>query len=71
LVKTLDVNYSQEVQYDEYDSNNEQCMNPTASLRHSWADVPTEKAKQPQDDKNYDNGPQHEVSPLNNLPLLR
>jgi hypothetical protein len=36
------------VQYDEYDSDNDQKVNPTAGLREAWTYVPTEKAEQPQ-----------------------
>jgi hypothetical protein len=53
-----------QVQYDEYDGDNDQNMNPTAGLREPWADVPTEKAKQPQNDYNYDDSPQHKISPF-------
>jgi len=54
----------QQVQYDEYDGDNDQRMDPTAGLWEPWADIPTEKAEQPQDDKNYDDSPQHEISPF-------
>lgn len=40
---------TQQVQYDEYDGDNDQSMDPAARLREAWADVPTEKAEQPQD----------------------
>jgi hypothetical protein len=39
-------------------------VNPIARARESWTYVPTEKAEQPQDYQNYDNGPQHEISPF-------
>jgi hypothetical protein len=39
-------------------------MDPTAGFRKSWADPATEKAQRPQDEKNYDNGPQHEIAPF-------
>jgi hypothetical protein len=52
------------VQHDQYDGNNEQGMNPTTRLREAWTDAPTEKAEQPQDHENYDNSPQHEISPF-------
>ena len=39
-----------EAQYDEYDGDNDQCMDPAAGLREPWIDVPAEKAEQPQDD---------------------
>jgi hypothetical protein len=38
------------VQYDEYDGDNDQRVNPSAGLREAWADVSTEKAEQPQYD---------------------
>jgi hypothetical protein len=38
----------EQLQYDEYDGDNEQRMNPTAGLRESWTDVPAEKAEKPQ-----------------------
>jgi hypothetical protein len=36
------------MQYDEYDGDNDQNMDPTACLRKPWTYVPTEKAEQPQ-----------------------
>jgi hypothetical protein len=39
-------------------------MNPAACLREAWTYVPTEKAEQPQYYQNYDDGPQHEISPF-------
>jgi hypothetical protein len=35
------------VQYDEYDGDNDQKVNPTAGLWEVWTYVPTEKAEQP------------------------
>jgi hypothetical protein len=55
------------VQYDEYDSDDDQCMNPTACLRKTWTYIPTEKAEQPQNKQNYNNSPQHEISPFERL----
>jgi hypothetical protein len=52
------------VQHDEYDGNDEQSMDPTACLRETWTDTPTEKAEKSQDHQNYDNSPQHEISPF-------
>ena len=40
---------TQQVQYDEYDVDNDQSMDPTARLREAWTDAPAEKAEQPQD----------------------
>jgi hypothetical protein len=36
------------MQYDEYDGDNDQKVNPTAGAREAWTYVPTEKAEQPQ-----------------------
>jgi hypothetical protein len=52
------------VQYDEYDGDNDQNVNPTAGTREPWAYVPTKEAKQPQYKENYDDSPQHDVSPF-------
>jgi len=41
--------YSKQAQYDEYDDDNDQNMDPTACLREAWAYITTEKAEQPQD----------------------
>jgi hypothetical protein len=54
----------QQVQNDENDRDNDQKMDPTARLREARAYVPTEKAEQPQHYQNYDNSPQHEISPF-------
>jgi len=32
-------------------------MNPASSFWEFWTDTPAEKAKQPQDEQNNDNGP--------------
>jgi hypothetical protein len=53
------------VQDDEDDRDNDQCMDPTAGARQPRTYVPAEKSKQPQNYKNYDDSPQHEISPLN------
>jgi len=47
--RSADLNDPQHAQYDEYYGDNDQSMDPTACLRETWTDVPTEKAKQPQD----------------------
>jgi hypothetical protein len=52
------------MQYDEDDGDNDQNVNPTASLREARIYSPTEKAEQPQDYQNYDDRPQHEISPF-------
>jgi hypothetical protein len=53
-----------QVQYDENDGNNDQSMDPIASAWETWTDVSTEKAEQPQHEQNYDDGPNHEISPI-------
>jgi hypothetical protein len=52
------------VQYDEYDGDYDQSMDPTACFREAWAYVSTQKAEQPQYYQNYDDSPQHEISPF-------
>jgi hypothetical protein len=59
----LGLNHSKQVQYDEDESNNEQGVNPAACLRDPLANVPAEKAEQPQNEQNDDDCPQHEISP--------
>jgi hypothetical protein len=39
--------HMKEVQYDEYDRDYDQSVDPIAGLRKVWTYVPTEKAKQP------------------------
>jgi hypothetical protein len=39
-------------------------MDPTACFRETWAYVSTQKAEQPQDQQNYNDSPQHEISPF-------
>jgi hypothetical protein len=53
-----------QMQYDEDHCDDNQNMDPTSESREAWADVPTEKAEQPQYDQNYDDSPQHEISPF-------
>jgi hypothetical protein len=60
----LEVYDTQKVQYDEYDSDYDQCMNPIPGAREAWTDVPAEKAEQPQNYEYYDDSPQHEISPF-------
>jgi hypothetical protein len=59
--------HPKEVQYDEYDGDNDQNVYPISGARETWNDPPAEKAKQPQDEQNYDDGPQHEILLLNDL----
>jgi hypothetical protein len=44
--------------------DNDQSMNPSAGAREAWANARTDKAKQPQNDENDDDCPQHEISPF-------
>jgi hypothetical protein len=60
----LEIYDPQESQNDEDDGNHQQGMNPTTGLREARADVSTEKAKQPEDEQDNNNGPQHEISPF-------
>ena len=46
-----------QAQYDEYDGNYDQGVDPTAGAREAWTYVPTEKAEQPQNYQNYDDNP--------------
>jgi hypothetical protein len=52
------------VQNDEDDGNHDQDVNPIAGARESRTYIPAEKAEQPQDKQNHDDGPQHEVFPF-------
>jgi hypothetical protein len=61
----LEVNDSKELQHDEDDGDNKQGVNPIACAWDLWADVLAEKAKQPEDDENNDDCPQHEIPLLN------
>jgi hypothetical protein len=47
IVKTLEMHNPKKVQYDQYDGNYDQSMDPTASTRDARTDVPAEKAEQP------------------------
>jgi len=53
-----------QIQYDQNDGDHDQGMDPTACLRDPCTYVPAEKAEQPQDYKNYDDCPQHEITPF-------
>jgi hypothetical protein len=46
----LKPHHSKEIQYDEYDRDDEQYVDNAAGLRETRADAPTEKAEQPQHD---------------------
>jgi hypothetical protein len=53
----------QQVQNNQNDGNDDQNMDPTADARETWADIPAEKAKQPQNDQDNNDCPQHKKSP--------
>ena len=38
-------------------------MNPVSSFWKIWTNTPAEKAKQPQDEQDNDNGPHNVISP--------
>jgi hypothetical protein len=54
------------VQYDEYDGDHDQSVDPIAGFRETRTDVPTEKAEQPKNYQNDDDKPDqgHEISPF-------
>jgi hypothetical protein len=60
----LEPHHSKEIQYNEYDGDDEQDVDHVAGLRETRADAPAEKAEQPQHDQNHDDSPQHEISPF-------
>jgi hypothetical protein len=53
-----------EMQDNKYYGDNNQNVNPIAGLGKTGTDPPAEKAQQPQDEQNYYDGPQHEISPF-------
>ena len=56
-----------EAQYNKYDRDDDQSMDPTACAWEIWTYIPAEKAEQPQNYQNDDDSPQHEISPFNAL----
>jgi hypothetical protein len=52
------------MQYNEDHDDDNQNMNPAAGLREAWTYISPEEAEQPQDQENYDDSPQHEISPF-------
>ena len=48
IVEALKVYHPKDLQYDEYDGDNDQSVNPIAGARDPLTYVPTEKAEQPQ-----------------------
>jgi hypothetical protein len=61
------MHHSQQLQNDKDDCNYEQDVDDIPHFRDSGTYRPTEKAEQPQDQKNDDDYPQHEISPLRRL----
>jgi len=61
--KSAELNDPQQIQNDEDNGKNKQSVDPPACFWETWAYVRTQKAEQPQDDENYDDGVQHDISP--------
>jgi hypothetical protein len=55
------------LQNEKYEGNHNQCVNPIPGAGNTWANVPAKKAKQPQDEQDYDERPQHEIDPFVSL----
>jgi hypothetical protein len=52
-------------QNDQDNGDHDQGMDPASAIRLVVIPgTPTEKAEQPQDQQDYDNSPQHEISPF-------
>jgi hypothetical protein len=62
--EALEVDHPKELQYDEYDGDDDQGVNKAASFGDSGTISRTEKPDQPQHDQNPDDNPQHELSPF-------
>jgi hypothetical protein len=62
--EALEISNSKELQNYKYDDDNDQNVNPITGARDPGTDIPAEKAKQPQDKQNYDDGPQHVIPPF-------
>jgi hypothetical protein len=54
----------EQVQDDEYDDNDDQDVDPIAGFGEAMKYIPSKSAKQPQDQQNNDDSPQHEISPF-------
>lgn len=61
------LHYTQEVQDDEDDGDDDQKMDPAAGFRELWAYVSTKEAKKPQHDQDHDDCPQHGYAPFEKL----
>jgi hypothetical protein len=61
--KTLEVYCPKELQDDKDNHNHNQDMDPVTGARKPWAEISAEEAEQPQDEQNYDDGPQHVMPP--------
>jgi len=64
LLSAKVLNHPEQVQSDQDDGNNEQGVNPIPGARKPWADIRAKEAKQPQYKQDYDDSPQHEISPF-------
>ena len=62
--QSAELNDVQKVQNHQDDNDNDQNMDPTAGTWEPWAYVPTQETEQPQYYKNYNDSPQHEISPF-------
>ena len=55
----------QKGQNSQYDSDHDQGMDPASAIRPVVIPgTPTEETKQPKNKQDYDNGPQHEITPF-------
>jgi len=62
--ETLEVDHPKQIQYDEYDSDDDQGVKKAAGLGDRGIISRTEKTDQPQHDQNGDDNPQHVISPF-------
>jgi hypothetical protein len=61
---TLEADYPKELQDNQNNCNHDKNMNPTTGSRKGRTNIPAQEAEQPENDKYYDNGPQHFISPF-------
>ncbi len=54
----------QKVQNNQDHHDDDQYVHPIASARETRTDISAESAEQPQDKQDYDDCPQHEISPF-------
>jgi len=55
--------HPQQVQNDQYDGDDDQCVNPITGAREIWTDIPPKEAEQPKHNQDDDDGPKHDVTP--------